>query len=70
MRTLTRRETEDLDDLSEFAIEELDLDDAAQLPYLMGWAGGVGYMERRARYMEEIAEELGAFRHKIRGRRT
>lgn len=68
-RRMTRKETEDFEDLSDVSAIDLDLDDAAQLPHIMGWSDGYDYLERRARYMEEVAEELGPPKEEREGRR-
>lgn len=54
--------------VEEVGIAPLDLEDATQLPNLMGWAGMYDFINYRARILEEIAESLGAEIDKIPGR--
>ncbi len=52
----------------EFSVAPLDLEDAIQLPNLMGWSGMVDFQHYRARNMEELAKSLGEPVDEIPGR--
>lgn len=43
----------------DFGVAPLDLEDAIQLPNIMGWAGSFDYLNYRAKTLEEIAKSLG-----------